>query len=156
MVFPRKVVESAVEGIPMNPVLSAVAVVVLCLIGYLVGVQLATRLSVRLRSVSFIKTLHLVVFIVITVVLVGFLYEVGADKVSYLTWGTIGVFLGEGVVLMTNRWRCPLTAVAENLGSKHGQVTDILLPKFIADNVWTIYTWLFAGGFIVLLVRLVT
>ena len=139
----------------VNPIWLAAAIVALCLVGYLAGVWLATRLSVRLRSISFIKVLHLAVFVAITVILIGFLYEVGADKISYLTWGTIGVFLGEGIVLITNRWRCPLTAVAEDLGSKHGQVTDILLPKSIADHVWTIYTWLFAGGFLVLLFRLI-
>jgi hypothetical protein len=140
----------------VNSIWLAVMIVVLCMIAYLAGVWLATRLSIRLRSVSFIKVLHLAVFVAITVILLGFLYEVGADEISYLTWGTIGIFLGEGIVLMTNRWRCPLTAVAEDLGSQHGQVTDILLPKIIADNVWSIYTWLFAGGFLVLLFRLVT
>jgi hypothetical protein len=132
----------------------AIGMVALCLAGYVLGVRLVTRLSLGLRSLGFIKVTHLAVFIAVTVLLLGFLYEVVADRISYLAWGTIGIFLGEGIVLITNRWRCPLTAVAEELGSRHGQVTDILLPKSIADHVWTIYTWLFAAGTLGLLLRL--
>ncbi len=130
------------------------AVAAVCLIGYLAGVALSTRVSLQLRSIAFIKTLHLAVFIAITLILAGFLYEVIADRLSYLTWATIGIFLGEGIVLITHQWRCPLTDVAESLGSQHGQVTDILLPKWLADRVWTIYTWLFAAGFVGLLIRI--
>ena len=131
-----------------------VAVTLFCLVGYLLGTWLVTRLSARLRSIGFIKGIHLAIFILVSGLLIGFLYEVVTGRMSYLTWSTIGILLGEGVVLVTNRWRCPLTAVAEGLGSQHGQVTDILLPKSIADHVWTIYTWLFAGGLVVLLFRL--
>ncbi|HSR31102.1 MAG TPA: hypothetical protein VLY63_11095 [Anaerolineae bacterium] len=46
--------------------------------------------------------------------------------------------------------------MAEDLGSKHGQVTQIRLPKSIADHVSTIHTWLFAAGFLVLLPQLMT
>ena len=45
---------------------------------------------------------------------------------------------------------------AANFKGGAGQVTDILLPKSIADHVWTIYTWLFAAGFLGLLLRLMT
>lgn len=115
--------------------------------------MIAHTASVRLRSIRFIKAIHLAIFIAVTGLLVGFLYEVATDRLSYLTWSTIGILLGEGAVLITHRWRCPLTAVAESLGSQHGQVTDILLPKTLADHVWTIYTWLFVGGLLVLIIR---
>jgi hypothetical protein len=125
-----------------------------CLIGYLLGAWLITRLSVRFSSIGFIKAIHLAIFVVVSVLLVGFLYEVVVDRISYLTWITVGILLGEGAVLVTIHWRCPLTAIAEGLGSQHGQVTDILLPKRLADHVWTIYTWLFAGGLVAHLIRL--
>ncbi|HTO99989.1 MAG TPA: hypothetical protein VMJ64_01345 [Anaerolineales bacterium] len=131
-----------------------VGITIFCLVVYLLGTWLVTRLSARLRSIGFIKVIHLAIFVLISGLLVGFLYEVVTGRMNYLTWSTIGILLGEGVVLVTNRWRCPLTAVAEGLGSEHGQVTDILLPKSIADHVWTIYTWLFAGGLLVLVIRL--
>jgi hypothetical protein len=133
---------------------SAIAVSALCLVGYVLGVWLITWLSVRIRSLGFIKVVHLAVFVAVSALLLGFLYEVATARISYLTWSTIGILLGEGAVLIANRWRCPLTAIAEGLGSEHGQVTDILLPKSIADHVWTIYTWLFAGGLLVLVIRL--
>ncbi len=140
----------------LNPVATAIVVALVCFLGYLLGVRLITWLSSRLHSIGFIKNIHLAVFIVVTALLIGFLYEAVADRIGVLTWATVGIFAGEGEVLITNRWRCPLTDVAEGLGSRHGQVTDILLPKSIADNVWTIYTWLFAAGFVLLVIRLLT
>ena len=134
---------------------TAMTITAVCLVGYLAGVWLSTRVSLRLRSITFIKSLHLAVFVAITIILVAFLYEVAADRIGYVTWATVGIFLGEGLVLITNHGRCPLTAVAEDIGSQHGQVTDILLPKFIADRVWTIYTWLFAAGLVGLVLRFI-
>lgn len=131
-------------------------VVVLVFGGYLFGVRLITAVSVQLRSIAFIKSLHLVVFVLVSGLLAGFIYEVIAGRITYLTWITVAVFLAEGVVLIVNGWRCPLTAIAENLGSAHGQVTDILLPKWFADRVWVIYTWLFAGALIGLVWRVLT
>jgi len=58
------------------------------------------------------------------------------------------------VVLVLNGWRCPLTAMAENLGSKHGQITDTLLPKWFADRVFRIYSILYVGAVLLLVVRL--
>ena len=121
--------------------------------GYLVGVRLVEAASWRLRSIVFIKSLHLLVFILISILLADFLYEVTLGHVTYVSWLTVGVFLAEGIVLRANRGRCPLTAIAESLGSKHGQVTDTFLPKWFADRAFAIYTYLFAGALVLFVVR---
>ena len=144
-----------------NDILSAsgwhtIIVMISLFISYLLGTWLIQIMSLRLRSISFIKSVHLLVFVLVSGLLVAFLYEVVVGKITYITWITVAVFLAEGVVLIANGWRGPLTAVAENLGSMRGQVTDILLPKWFADRVWTIYTWLFAGALSVLIWRLLS
>lgn len=121
---------------------------------YLLGVQLVEMTSVRLRSITFIKSLHLLVFFAVTGLLAGLVYEVILGRITILTWITIAVFLAEGVVLKANRGRCPLTAIAESLGSAHGQVTDIFLPKWFADRAFVVYTWMFAASVVVLGIRL--
>lgn len=131
-------------------------VVILVFGGYLVGVGLVEGISMQLRSIRFIKSLHLVVFVVVSGLLALFLYEVIVGRITFISWITVAVFMAEGVVLIVNGWRCPLTAIAENLGSAHGQVTDILLPKWFADRVWVIYSWLFAGALIGLVWRVLT
>jgi hypothetical protein len=49
----------------------------------------------------------------------------------------------ECVIYAGNRFRCPLTGLAGSLGSEHGQVTDIFLPKWLATNIARIYGPLF-------------
>jgi len=107
-----------------------------------------------LRSLTFIRFVHTVIFILLSVILAMLLYEVIADKITSLTWIAVALFTGEGVVLMASGWKCPLTAYAESLGANHGQVTDIFLPKWFADRVFIIYVSLFAVALLFLVIRL--
>lgn len=83
-----------------------------------------------------------------------FLFEVIANRISLVSWTAVTLFLAEGVVLALNGGRCPLTTYAEKLGSTHGQITDIFLPKWFADQVFKVYTVLFILGLLLLAVRL--
>ena len=82
------------------------------------------------------------------------LYEVIVDRITRVTWIAVALFAVEGIVLMVSGWRCPLTVYAESLGSNHGQVTDIFLPKWFADRVFIIYGGLFALAILLLVIRL--
>jgi hypothetical protein len=81
-------------------------------------------------------------------------YEVLVGRMTYFTWIAVAVFLAEGVVLATHRWRCPLTMYAERLGSTHGQITDFFFPKWFADRVFIVYSGLFAVSLVYLVIRL--
>jgi hypothetical protein len=50
-----------------------------------------------------------------------------------------GIAIGETLIYVGNGFRCPLTTLAEDLGSEHGAVTDIFLPKWLASNIANIY-----------------
>ena len=93
-------------------------------------------------------------FVVLSVVLILFLYQVLADRITSLTWIAVGLFTMEGIVLIVNGWKCPLTAYSEDRGSMHGQITDRVLPKWFADRVFVIYGGLYAVGVLLLVVRL--
>ncbi|MFJ5956442.1 hypothetical protein ACIQC5_10830 [Paenarthrobacter sp. NPDC092416] len=45
----------------------------------------------------------------------------------------------EAMVFVANGFRCPLTAVARNLGDRTGSVTDIYLPRWLARNLPVIH-----------------
>ena len=60
-------------------------------------------------------------------------------KISFWTWIGIGFIALEGLVLLLNGWQCPLTVYAENLGTEDGSITDIFLPKWIADQMFKIF-----------------
>lgn len=109
-----------------------------------------------MRSQLFIEIFHTVIFILMSVLLFALLYEVLFDRITMLTWIAMGAFVIEGLILIANGWKCPLTTYAEELGSIHGQVTDIFLPKWFAERVFQIYGSLFALALLVLAFRLLT
>ena len=109
-----------------------------------------------LRSITFIKAVHTLIF-VFMIIWVGIVFfTLLLDKISHLTWIGIGFVLLEGLVLLVNGWRCPLTVYAENLGADDGSVTDIFLPKFIANQMFKIFGTISVICFMMLLVRLLT
>lgn len=117
-------------------------------------VWLTGSASRLLRSITVIKSVHTVVFFLLSGLLGIFVYEVMVNRISLFTWTAVTLFLAEGVILVANNGRCPLTAYAEHLGSPHGQITDIFLPKWFADRVFIVYTGLFIGGLLLLVFRL--
>lgn len=57
------------------------------------------------------------------------------------------VFL-EVVVLLVNRWRCPLTNVAERYTDDRRHNFDIYLPEWVARHNKTIFGAIYAAGII--------
>ena len=106
-----------------------------------------------IHSVRFIKAVHAVIFVLGSGLLLALLYEVLFGKITALTWIAVFVFIGEGIILLYWGRRCPLTIYAESLGATRGQVTDMFLPKWIADRVFIIYGALFALALVILLIR---
>lgn len=107
-----------------------------------------------IRSIKLIQSVHTVIFVILTVALAVLLYEVILDRVTALSWAAVVLLTVEGLILLANGWRCPLTVHAEAIGSAHGEVVDIFLPKWFADHVFQIYGSLFGVAILLLLVRL--
>lgn len=55
----------------------------------------------------------------------------------------LSVIVIEGLALLLNKGRCPLTTLAENQGAEKGSITDIFLPPWLARNVFRFATALF-------------
>ena len=122
--------------------------------GYLIGVRVLEVITAKLRSITFIKSVHTIVFVPLSGLLFVLAYEVAVNRITYLTWIALAVFLAETIVLMTHNWRCPLTMYAERLGDTHGQITDFFFPKWFADRVFLVYGGLFTVSVAVLVMRL--
>lgn len=54
------------------------------------------------------------------------------------------VVAAESLIFAGNRFRCPLTQVAERLGAENGSVTDVYLPRWFAHNLPAIHVPLIA------------
>src|SRR5512141_2829413 len=123
-------------------------------VAYLLGVRVLEVITARLRSIRFINSVHTIVFVPLSGLLLILVYEAVVGRITYFTWIALAVFLAEGVVLATNNGRCPLTKYAERLGSTHGQITDFFFPKWFADRVFLVYSGLFAVSLVFLVIRL--
>ena len=67
-----------------------------------------------LRSITFIKAVHTVIFFLLSGILIVSLYEVIFDKITVLTWIALALFLAEGIVLrefLPSTLRAPSFAV---------------------------------------------
>ena len=50
-----------------------------------------------------------------------------------------GVVFGESALFAANRFRCPLTELAQSLGAESGSVIELYLPKWFAHNLPAIH-----------------
>jgi hypothetical protein len=85
-----------------------------------------------------IKLVHTLVFWVLSACVVYALYSGLADRITTWTWVACLLLLVESVVLVVSGWTCPLTVLAERRGAARGSVTDIFLPKWLADRIFPI------------------
>lgn len=105
------------------------------------------------RSISFIKTLHSLAFIILSIANLIVLFSALTGKITKITLWSFAFVMVEGIVLMFNGWRCPLRIYAERIGAVSGQVTDIFLPKWFADRIFPICTSMLAFSIFVMLAR---
>jgi hypothetical protein len=109
-----------------------------------------------LRSITFIKTIHTLIFLFMVIMVGIVFFSLLLDRISYLTWIGIGFIVLEGLVLLFNGWRCPLTVYAENLGAEDGSVTDIFLPEWVAERMFKIFGTIIVICFVLLVFRILT
>ena len=64
-----------------------------------------------------------------------------------------GVVLVEVFIIVTNRWRCPLTDIAARYTADRRDNFDIYLPAWLARHNKTIFGALFVAGLLVTLAR---
>jgi hypothetical protein len=93
-----------------------------------------------------IKVVHTIAFFSIGSCLAYFAYAAVAGRSDRRAWIAGGVVAAEALIYAANDFRCPLTDLAEQLGSEHGSVADIYLPRPIEQNLPFITGPIFAGA----------
>ncbi len=86
-----------------------------------------------------IKVIHTLAWFSIESCMVYLLYAGFAkrsDRHAALAAVVVG---GESLIFAANGFRCPLTQLADSIGSEHGSVTDIFLPGWFAHNLPAIH-----------------
>jgi hypothetical protein len=95
--------------------------------------------------------------IIHTVVWVGGLCRVHSRDLALRLAGrvllSIGIVCVELLVLILNRWRCPLTSVAARYTGDRRANFDIYLPEWLARHTKLIFGTLYVSGIIFTLAR---
>jgi len=109
-----------------------------------------------LNRLFFIKSIHSLIFFVISACLIYVLYCGITKTYNLMLVLAISAIIFEGVALLLNQGRCPLTTFTERQGAEKGSVTDIFLPAWMARNTFRISTVLFTTGIVLLAFRYFT
>ena len=115
------------------------------------GLSESRAVSWRRAAIFAVKLVHSVIFLSVAASILHIFYAGITNRSSRLT--KIALALGESLVFAVNRFRCPLTRLAEELGAESGQVTDIFLPRWFADRIPWIFTPPLVTGILTLLWR---
>lgn len=103
-----------------------------------------------------VKLVHATLFILMSGCVVYTLYSGIARNYHWTLFLAIGVIVVDGMVLMLNKWQCPLTSLAKKLGDDTGRVTDIFFPAWFVPHVLRSYSALFTVAVLVLAIRYLT
>lgn len=97
------------------------------------------------RALGVIKTVHTVVWVFFVACIVAIPVMTWRESFAAATWFTGIVFL-EVVVLVVNRWRCPLTPLAARFTQDRRDNFDIYLPQWLARHNKTLFGGLYLAG----------
>ncbi len=100
-----------------------------------------------------VKGLHTLIWAFFAACIVAIPLLVFANRL-YLAFSMIGVVSIEVLILLVNRWRCPLTNVAARYTSDRRDNFDIYLPAWLARYNKAIFGTLFAAGVLYAAARL--
>lgn len=88
--------------------------------------------------------------------LIYVLYAALAKAFNWVLLLALVVIFSEGIALVLNKGRCPLTTLAEKWGAEKGSVTDIFLPPVIARNAFKVSAVIFFAELVLLANRYFT
>ena len=113
-------------------------------------------ISYMLKKIFLIKLFHTLIFFFMVTCLMYILYS-GISKTFnwVLLLALLAIFV-EGLALLLNKGRCPLTTLAEKYGAEKGSVTDIFLPDWISRKVFRMSIVLFSAALTLLAFRYFT
>ncbi len=100
-----------------------------------------------------IKLLHTVVWLFFVSIIFYVLYSGISNNINLFTWISIGLVVGEGIVLLVFKMFCPITVLARKYSDSTKDNFDIFLPNWLARHNKVIFTLIFLLGLILVLVR---
>ncbi|MBU1038983.1 hypothetical protein KKC17_01985 [Patescibacteria group bacterium] len=108
------------------------------------------------QSLTFIKSLHTIIWLIMAVATIYILYAGLTKTFNIWLWISIGLLVMESIVLLINRWTCPLTPVAMKYTTDRQDNFDIYLPLIMAKYNKIIFGTIFAIGLLLVIFNTLT
>ncbi len=102
-----------------------------------------------------IKLLHTAIWAIMAAAILYVLYSGLTGNVITLTWISLALALGECVVIVLNKWTCPLTPLAAQHTTSREPNFDIYLPLWLAKHNKGIFGTILVAGILLVLWRIV-
>jgi hypothetical protein len=103
-----------------------------------------------------LKVFHTAVWAFFVFVIFHILYSGIFNNINIFTWIAIILIIVEGIILIFNGWRCPLTIMGEKCTERTYIGFDIFLPRWIAKNNKIIFTIIYLVSVIIVIYRSLT
>lgn len=100
-------------------------------------------MQVENKTVFTIKATHLTLFILMIVSLFYTFYAAIAGVYNLWLLAAMIMILIDGLSIVLNKGRCPLTTLAERYGAANGAVTHLIVGKWAARYVFKFFAVLF-------------
>ena len=105
------------------------------------------------RILFWIKLFHTAIYVFMTACTV-YIISCGITGVrNGLLLAAIGFIFVEGLVLLLNKFQCPLTTLARKYGEDNERFSDIFLPRWFTPFIVPLYTTLFLLGLALVLLN---
>jgi hypothetical protein len=110
-----------------------------------IAIQLQTLTAARSAALKAIKAAHTVVWTFFAGCTLAIPFASWRDEHRAAAW-LAAIVLVEAIVLLLNRWRCPLSSVAERYTADRRATFDIYLPEWFAKHNKSIFGALYFVG----------
>lgn len=105
------------------------------------------------QKLFFVKLVHTIIW-VFFVCVIGYVVYAGIyNQIGTTVWIAIGLVILEGIVILMNDGKCPLTDIGGRYTTDRNDAFDIFLPNWLAKYNKLIFTSIFAVGVVLVLYR---
>jgi hypothetical protein len=103
-----------------------------------------------MSKLAIIKLTHTAIWLIMASASFYILYAGITDTTTPMLWVSIGLLSLETLVLLANKWTCPLTPMARKHTAEQSDNFDIYLPLWLARHNKLIFGSIFAAGLLLL------
>jgi hypothetical protein len=108
------------------------------------------------KKLLIIKIFHSFLWVII-VFFIGYIWYAGLfNKINNFLWISITIVISEGIILISNKGRCPITNLATYYVTKSEPGFDIFLPKWFAKYNIPFFSIIAILGIILVLFRIIS